>query len=68
MFVDRIKITRQRKQRSLEHISSRYQKLLIECLGAYVISMTSTASDILSVYFLQMQAQNREFFKGCPTF
>ena len=28
-----------------------------ECLGAYVISMTSTASDILSVYFLQTQAK-----------
>merc|ERR1711965_381082 len=33
-----------------------------QCLGAYIISMTSKASDILSVYFLQKQAQTNSLF------
>ena len=36
-----------------------------ECLGAYVISMTSKASDILSVYFLQKQAQTKNLLRVC---
>ena len=39
-----------------------------QCLGAYVISMTSTASDILSVYFLQMQAQIKNLLRVVPLF
>ncbi|MDB3970600.1 phosphoenolpyruvate carboxylase [Candidatus Pelagibacter sp.] len=39
-----------------------------QCLGAYVISMTSKASDILSVYFLQKQAQTKELLRVVPLF
>ena len=39
-----------------------------QCLGAYIISMTSTASDILSVYFLQMQAQTKNLLRVVPLF
>ena len=39
-----------------------------ECLGAYVISMTSTASDILSVYFLQTQAKVKNLLRVVPLF
>ena len=31
-----------------------------ECLGAYVISMTNSASDILAVNFLQKEAKIKE--------
>ena len=39
-----------------------------QCLGAYVISMTSKASDILTVYFLQKQAQTKELLRVVPLF
>jgi len=39
-----------------------------QCLGAYVISMTSKASDILAVYFLQKQAQTKELLRVVPLF
>src|SRR6056300_1325276 len=39
-----------------------------QCLGAYVISMTSKASDILSVYFLQKQAQTTNLLRVVPLF
>ena len=39
-----------------------------QCLGAYVISMTSKASDILAVYFLQNQAQTKELLRVVPLF
>ena len=39
-----------------------------QCLGAYVISMTSKASDILSVYFLQKQAQTKNLLRVVPLF
>ena len=39
-----------------------------QCLGAYVISMTSKASDILSVYFLQKQAQTKSLLRVVPLF
>ncbi|MDC0875551.1 phosphoenolpyruvate carboxylase [Candidatus Pelagibacter sp.] len=39
-----------------------------QCLGAYVISMTSKASDILSVYFLQKQAQTKILLRVVPLF
>ena len=39
-----------------------------QCLGAYVISMTSKASDILAVYFLQKQAQTKELLRAVPLF
>ena len=39
-----------------------------ECLGAYVISMTSSASDILSVSFLQQEAKIKEKLRVVPLF
>ena len=39
-----------------------------ECLGAYVISMTSSASDILSVEFLQKEAKIKEPLRVVPLF
>ena len=39
-----------------------------QCLGAYVISMTSKASDILSVYFLQKQTQTKNLLRVVPLF
>ena len=39
-----------------------------ECLGAYVISMTSSASDILSVSFLQKEARIKKRLRVVPLF
>ena len=39
-----------------------------ECLGAYVISMTSSASDILSVAFLQKEANIKDSLRVVPLF
>ena len=39
-----------------------------ECLGAYVISMTSAASDILSVAFLQKEAKIKDSLRVVPLF
>ena len=39
-----------------------------ECLGAYVISMTSSASDILSVSFLQKEARIKKKLRVVPLF
>ncbi|MDC0233679.1 phosphoenolpyruvate carboxylase [Candidatus Pelagibacter sp.] len=39
-----------------------------ECLGAYVISMTTSASDILTISFLQKEAKIKEKLKVVPLF
>ena len=39
-----------------------------ECLGAYVISMTTSASDILSVMFLQKEANIENRLRVVPLF
>ncbi len=39
-----------------------------ECLGAYVISMTTSASDILSVSFLQKEAAIKDKLRVVPLF
>ena len=39
-----------------------------ECLGAYVISMTSVASDIMSVIFLQKEANIKKRLRVVPLF
>ncbi len=39
-----------------------------ECLGAYVISMTTSASDILSVSFLQKEAEIKDKLRVVPLF
>ena len=37
-----------------------------ECLGAYVISMTSNSSDILNVYYLQKLAKIKNYLRVVP--
>ncbi len=66
-FVDKIKI-KDKENKEVWNTLKQIAKTPIECLGAYVISMTSTASDILSVYFLQMQAQNKNLLRVVPLF
>ncbi len=66
-FVDKIKI-KDKENKEVWNTFKQISKTPIECLGAYVISMTSTASDILSVYFLQMQAQNKNLLRVVPLF
>ncbi len=39
-----------------------------ECLGAYVISMTTSASDIMSVFFLQKEANIKKRLRVVPLF
>ena len=39
-----------------------------ECLGAYIISMTTSASDILSVSFLQKEAEIKDKLRVVPLF
>ena len=39
-----------------------------ECLGAYVISMTSAASNVLEVYLMQMQANIKSKLRVVPLF
>ena len=39
-----------------------------ECLGAYVISMTAYASDILSIFFLQKEAKIKDLLRVVPLF
>ena len=67
LFVDKIKI-KDKENKEVWNTFKQIAKTPIECLGAYVISMTSTASDILSVYFLQMQAQNKNLLRVVPLF
>ncbi len=66
-FVDRIKITN-KENKEVWNTFKQISKTPNECLGAYVISMTSTASDILSVYFLQIQAKIKNFLRVVPLF
>ncbi len=66
-FVDKIKI-KDKENIEVWNTFKQVAKTPIECLGAYVISMTSTASDILSVYFLQMQAKTKNLLRVVPLF
>jgi len=66
-FVDKINI-RDKENKEVWNTFKQIAKEPEQCLGAYVISMTSTASDILSVYFLQMQAQTKNLLRAVPLF
>ena len=66
-FVDKINI-RDKENKEVWNTFKQIAKEPEQCLGAYVISMTSTASDILSVYFLQMQAQTKNLLRVVPLF
>jgi len=66
-FVDKINI-RDKENKEVWNTFKQISKEPTQCLGAYVISMTSTASDILSVYFLQKQAQTKNLLRVVPLF
>ncbi len=66
-FVDKIRL-KDKENKEVWNTFKQIAKTPIECLGAYVISMTSIASDILSVYFLQMQARNKNLLRVVPLF
>ena len=66
-FVDKIIIKNKENKevwKTFKEISNQPQ----QCMGAYVISMTSKASDILSVYFLQKQSQIKNLLRVVPLF
>ena len=67
LFVDKLKI-KNKENKEVWNTFKEISKTPDECLGAYVISMTSTASDILSVYFLQMQAKIKNLIRVVPLF
>ena len=67
IFVDKIIIKNKENKevwKTFKEISNQPQ----QCMGAYVISMTSKASDILSVYFLQKQSQIKNLLRVVPLF
>jgi len=66
-FVDKINI-KDKENREVWNTFKQIAKEPEQCLGAYVISMTSTASDILSVYFLQTQAKTKNLLRVVPLF
>ncbi len=66
-FVEKINI-RDKENKEVWNTFKQISKEPTQCLGAYVISMTSTASDILSVYFLQMQARTKNLLRVVPLF
>ena len=66
-FLDKLNI----KDKENKEVWSTFKQISKEpqqCMGAYVISMTSKASDILSVYFLQKQAQTKDLLRVVPLF
>ena len=66
-FVNNINL----KDKENKEVWSTFKQIAItpnQCLGAYIISMTSSSSDILSVYFLQMQAQTKNLLRVVPLF
>ena len=66
-FLDKINI-RDEENKEVWNTFKQISKEPAQCLGAYVISMTSKASDILSVYFLQKQAQTKNLLRVVPLF
>jgi phosphoenolpyruvate carboxylase len=66
-FLDKLNI-RNRENKEVWDTFKQISKEPAQCLGAYVISMTSKASDILAVYFLQKQAQTKELLRVVPLF
>ena len=66
-FLNKLNITN-KENKEVWDTFKQISKEPAQCLGAYVISMTSKASDILAVYFLQKQAQTRELLRVVPLF
>ncbi|MDB2427776.1 phosphoenolpyruvate carboxylase [Candidatus Pelagibacter bacterium] len=66
-FLDKL-IIRNKENKEVWDTFKQISKEPAQCLGAYVISMTSKTSDILAVYFLQKQAQTKELLRVVPLF
>ena len=66
-FLDKL-IIRNKENKEVWDTFKQISKEPAQCLGAYVISMTSKASDILAVYFLQKQTQTKELLRVVPLF
>lgn len=66
-FVNKIKL-RDKENLEVWKTFKQISKEPEECMGAYVISMTSKASDILSVYLLQLQADTKNLLRVVPLF
>jgi phosphoenolpyruvate carboxylase len=66
-FLDKLNI-RDKENKEVWNTFKQISKEPQQCLGAYVISMTSKASDILSVYFLQKQAKIIDLLRVVPLF
>ena len=66
-FIDKLKI-KDKENLEVWNTFKQLSKEPTQCLGAYVISMTSKASDILSVYFLQNQANIKNLLRVVPLF
>ena len=66
-FLDKLNI-KDKENKEVWNTFKQISKEPQQCMGAYVISMTSKASDILSVYFLQKQAQTKDLLRVVPLF
>jgi phosphoenolpyruvate carboxylase len=66
-FLDKLDI-KNKENKEVWNTFKQISKEPDQCLGAYVISMTSKASDILSVYFLQKQALTKNLLRVVPLF
>ena len=66
-FINRL-IIRDKENKEVWNTFKQISKEPDQCLGAYIISMTSKASDILSVYLLQKQAQTKNLLRVVPLF
>ena len=66
-FVNKIKL-RDKENLEVWKTFKQISKEPEQCMGAYVISMTSKASDILSVYLLQLQAETKNLLRVVPLF
>jgi len=66
-FVNKIKL-RDKENLEVWKTFKQISKEPDQCMGAYVISMTSKASDILSVYLLQLQADTKNLLRVVPLF
>ena len=67
IFVDKLKI-KDKENKEVWNTFKQISKEPEQCMGAYVISMTSKASDILSVYLLQLQAETKNLLRVVPLF
>ncbi len=66
-FIDKIKVSSYENKEVWKTFKI-LSKQPHECMGAYIISMTSKSSDILSVYLLQKEAKLKKYLRVVPLF